>query len=77
MEQETTSKAYAYIIKPSAATKLIRHIRQDGHVPADQQIGDWIVDTRTTVPSLARLHPHYAVGANIKQDSLTRNLKET
>ena len=69
--------AYAYIIKPSAATKLIRHIRQDGHVPADQQIGDWIVDTRTTVPSLARLHPHYAVGANIKQDSLTRNLKET
>jgi len=69
--------AYAYIIKPAGATKLIKHIRQNGHVPADQQIGDWIVDTRTTVPSLARLHPHYAIGSNIKKDSLTRNLKET
>ena len=69
--------AYAYIIKPAGATKLIKNIRQHGHVPADQQIGDWIVDTRTTVPSLARLHPHYAIGANIKKDSLTRNLKES
>jgi GR25 family glycosyltransferase involved in LPS biosynthesis len=67
--------AYAYIIKPSGASKLIKHIEQYGHVPADQQIGDWIVDTRTTVPSLARLHPYYAIGANIKQASLTRNLK--
>ena len=66
--------AYAYIIKPSGATKLIKNIRQNGHVPADQQIGDWIVDTRTTVPSLARLHPFYAIGSNIKQTSLTRNL---
>ena len=68
--------AYAYIIKPSGATKLIKNIRQNGHVPADQQIGDWIVDTRTTVPSLARLHPFYAIGSNIKQTSLTRNLSE-
>lgn len=66
--------AYAYIIKPSGAKKIIRHIRQNGHVPADQQIGDWIVDTRTTIPSLARLHPHYAIGSNIKKDSLTKNL---
>lgn len=69
--------AYAYIIKPSGAKKIIKHIRQNGHVPADQQIGDWIVDTRTTIPSLARLHPYYAIGANIKQASLTRNLKES
>jgi GR25 family glycosyltransferase involved in LPS biosynthesis len=69
--------AYAYIIKPSGATKLITHIGENGHVPADQQIGDWIVDTRTTVPSLARLHPFYAIGSNIKSASLTRNLKET
>lgn len=69
--------AYAYIIKPAGAIKIIKHIRQNGHVPADQQIGDWIVDTRTTIPSLARLHPHYAIGSNIKKDSLTRNLKET
>lgn len=67
--------AYAYIIKPSAATKLIKHIRQHGHVPADQQIGDWVVDTRTTVPSLARLHPFYAIGNNIKSHSLTSGLE--
>lgn len=66
--------AYAYIIKPSGAKKLIKHIKQHGHVPADQQIGDWIVDTRTTIPSLARLHPFYSVGTNIKTASLTKNL---
>jgi glycosyl transferase, family 25 len=69
--------AYAYIIKPLAAKKLIDYINENGHVSADQQIGDWIVDTRTTVPSLARLHPFYAIGSNIKSASLTRNLKET
>jgi GR25 family glycosyltransferase involved in LPS biosynthesis len=66
--------AYAYIIKPHAAYKLVKHIRQNGHVTADQQIGDWIVDTRTTVPSLARLHPFYSVGNNIKTHSLTQGL---
>ena len=66
--------AYAYIIKPEAAKKLIIWIRQNGHTPADQQIGDWIVDTRTTIPSLARLHPFYAIKTNIKRHSLTRNL---
>ena len=68
--------AYAYIIKPEAAKKLIIWIRQNGHTPADQQIGDWIVDTRTTIPSLARLHPFYAIKTNIKRHSLTRNLGE-
>jgi glycosyl transferase family 25 len=68
--------AYAYIIKPVGAKKIIDWISENGHVPADQQIGDWIVDTRTTVPSLARLHPFYAIGSNIKQASLTRNLSE-
>jgi GR25 family glycosyltransferase involved in LPS biosynthesis len=67
--------AYAYIIKPCAATKLINHIKEHGHVTADQQIGDWIVDTQTTVPSLARLHPFYSVDDNIKTASLTKNLK--
>jgi len=66
--------AYAYIIKPAGAQKLINHIEEHGHVPADQQIGDWVVNTRTTVPSLARLHPFYAIGSNINSMSLTRNL---
>tara|TARA_Y100000389_G_scaffold65541_1_gene61619 strand:- start:4309 stop:4992 length:684 start_codon:yes stop_codon:yes gene_type:complete len=68
--------AYAYIIKPVGAKKIIDWISENGHVPADQQIGDWIVNTQTTVPSLARLHPFYAIGSNIKQASLTRNLNK-
>lgn len=67
--------AYAYIIKPSGAKKLVEHINQHGHVPADQQIGDWVVDTQTTVPSLARLHPWYSIGNNINTGSLTQNLE--
>lgn len=67
--------AYAYIIKPSGAKKLVEHIKEHGHVPADQQIGDWVVDTKTTVPSLARLHPWYSIGNNINTGSLTQNLE--
>lgn len=67
--------AYAYIIKPCAAIKLLNHIKEHGHVTADQQIGDWIVDTQTTIPSLARLHPFYSIDDNIKTASLTKNLK--
>lgn len=67
--------AYAYIIKPEGALKLIDHINQYGHLPADQQIGDNIVQTKTTVPSLARLHPWYSIGSNINKGSLTKNLK--
>lgn len=67
--------AYAYIIKPHAAQKILDHIAENGHVTADQQIGDWIVDTRTTIPSLARLHPFYSIGNNIKTHSLTQGLE--
>jgi len=66
--------AYSYIIKPLAAKKLIDHITEFGHLPADQQIGDNIVNTMTTIPSLVRLHPFYAIGNNINTTSLTRNL---
>ena len=65
--------AWSYIIKPQACKKLVTHIRENGHVTADQQIGDLIVDTKTTIPTIARLHPFYAVGSNIKTASLTGN----
>jgi len=51
--------AYSYIIKPRAAQTLIDWISQNGFVPADQQIGDAIVDIQVTVPTVARLHPAY------------------
>ena len=51
--------AYSYIIKPTAATKLLENIATNGFVPADQQIGDLLVDIRVVVPTVARLHPEY------------------
>jgi GR25 family glycosyltransferase involved in LPS biosynthesis len=66
--------AYSYIIKPHAAKKLIDYIQVHGHVPADQQINSTIVDLKTSVPTLVRLHPFYAIGDNINSTSLTKNL---
>lgn len=68
--------AWSYIIKPNACKKLITHIRENGHVTADQQIGDLIVDTKVTIPTIARLHPFYSIGNNIKAESLTGNLED-
>lgn len=51
--------AYSYIIKPHAAKKLLDWISVNGFVPADQQIGDAVVDIRVTIPTIARLHPDY------------------
>ena len=65
--------AYSYIIKPNAAKKLLDHIQNFSHVPADHQIGDLIVDIKTTVPTVARLHPFYSINDNIKAASLTSN----
>ena len=69
--------AYSYIIKPHAARKLINWIKLNengkGHRPADQQIGSGIVRLQTTDVTVARLHPFYSIGDNIKTESLTRN----
>ena len=66
--------AYSYIIKPQGARKLVNFININGHRPADQQINARIVNLKTTVPTVARLHPFYAIGNNIETESLTRNL---
>lgn len=68
--------AYSYIIKPKAAIKLIKFIKENGHRPADQQINSSIVSLKTTVPTVARLHPFYSIGNNIETKSLTKNLTE-
>ena len=51
--------AYGYIIKPHAAKKIIDWIGINGFVPADQQIGNEIVDIQVTIPTVVRLHPAY------------------
>lgn len=66
--------AYSYIIKPSAAQKLIDYIADNGHLPADQQIREPLLDLKVTVPTVARLHPFYALDNNINSASLTKHL---
>jgi glycosyl transferase family 25 len=51
--------AYGYIIKSKAAKKLIDWIDANGFVPADQQLGDAIVDIKVITPTVVRLHPDY------------------
>lgn len=63
--------AYSYIIKPHAANKIIEWIRLHGFVPADQQIGNNIVDIKVVTPTIVRLHPDYF--NNMSELSLTTN----
>ena len=63
--------AYSYIIKPHAAIKIVNWIKSNGFVPADQQIGNAIVDIKTTIPTIVRLHPDYQ--NKIGELSLTGN----
>ena len=63
--------AYGYIIKPHAAARLLHWIKNNGFVPADNQLGDAIVDIQVTVPTFVRLHPDYY--NRISELSLTGN----
>jgi glycosyl transferase family 25 len=63
--------AYAYIIKPQAAKKLITWIDENGFLPADQQLGSYAVTLHECKPSLARLHHFYIKDGNIKAMSTT------
>lgn len=63
--------AYGYIIKPEAAAKLLPWIKLNGFVPADNQLGDAVVDIQVTTPTIVRLHPAYF--NNINALSLTGN----
>jgi GR25 family glycosyltransferase involved in LPS biosynthesis len=63
--------AYSYIIKPHAAKKIINWIDENGFVPADQQIGDSVVDIQVVTPTIVRLHPDYL--NRIGELSLTGN----
>ena len=65
--------AYAYIIKPNAASRLVNWVKKHGFLPADHQIGSAVVEIRMVVPSLARLHPAYY--GKINEMSLTQNLE--
>ena len=63
--------AYGYIIKPHAAKKIVEWISINGFVPADNQIGDALVDIQVVSPTIVRLHPAYH--NKISELSLTGN----
>jgi len=65
--------AWAYIIKPKAATMITQAMANNGWVPADKQFGETLLDLKTTMSTVFRIHPTYN-SANIEQLSLTRNL---
>lgn len=67
--------AYAYVIKPQGAKKLVDYVLQNetGHVAADQQIGDKILFLTCINPSIARLHEFYSIDDNIIKFSHTKN----
>jgi GR25 family glycosyltransferase involved in LPS biosynthesis len=63
--------AYGYIIKPRAAAKMLPWIKTHGFLPADNQLGDAVVDIQVTTPTIVRLHPNYY--GKIGELSLTGN----
>ena len=65
--------AYGYIIKPHAAKTIVKWIAVNGFVPADNQIGDALVDIQVVSPTIVRLHPAYH--NNIGALSLTGNVE--
>jgi len=67
--------SYAYIIKPHAAKNIIDWIADRGFLPSDHQLGTLVARIETCRPTMARLHPFYAVDDNIHAMSLTRNTK--
>ena len=63
--------AWAYVIKPHAAKKLIDQIKINGWVPADKQFGESILKLQTTESTIFRIHSVYN-HKNIHELSLTR-----
>jgi len=51
--------AYAYIIKPHAAAKILKWVEINGIIKADHQLGKNICKISTVNKSIARLHPYY------------------
>ena len=71
-----TRGAYAYIIKPHAAEKIVAWVKQHGFLPTDHLLGTKVITITHYLPTIARLHPFYAIDGNIKKMSTTMNLEE-
>jgi GR25 family glycosyltransferase involved in LPS biosynthesis len=65
--------AYAYILKPNGAKKIIDTIYNTGYKKADHMLASKILCVSIPTRPLARLHPKYT-SENIFELSLTQNL---
>jgi len=64
---------HGYIIKPTAAKKLIDTVRQNGYYPADMQCHKGILNIQTAYPSLVSINPRfYGNRALMKEESTTQ-----
>jgi len=71
-----TIGAYAYIIKPHAAEKIVAWVKEHGFLPTDHLLGTKVITITHYKPTIARLHPYYAIDGNIKKMSTTMNLEK-
>jgi glycosyl transferase family 25 len=69
-----TIGAYAYIIKPHAAKKLIDWVNENGFLPADHLLATKILKVAHHHPTIVRLHPFY--NGRVKMMSSTTYLEE-
>lgn len=67
--------AYGYLIKPSAAKKLINFSKEVGALPTDKHIGHNVVDLKSTTVPVVRLHEFYSVNSIVKFSS-TKDLEK-
>lgn len=51
--------AYAYIIKPHAAEKILKYVSINGIIKADHQLGNAACNISIVNKTIARLHPYY------------------
>ena len=65
--------AYGYIIKPVGAKKLINFSNDYGILPTDKHIGSNVVDLKSTVVPIVRLHEFFSTHS-IPKYSSTKNL---
>ncbi|NBP58120.1 hypothetical protein EBU71_16610 [bacterium] len=65
--------AYAYILKPSGARKILDKIKTSGYLKADWMLATKVLTVSIPSRPLARLHPMYN-SLNIDALSLTNNL---
>jgi GR25 family glycosyltransferase involved in LPS biosynthesis len=67
--------AYGYIIKPKAAASLIDFAQRIGACPTDVHIGRNLVDIKTTIDPVVRLHEFYN-DHTVRKESTTSKLEK-